>query len=94
MYTYIQTRFYRSPEVLLEAGYGTQIDMWSLACTLGEMFTGRPMFGGENEKDQMARIIEVVGGVPAKMAPLCKRLSHFIDATGVPKLVGRGLGCW
>lgn len=30
VYTYIQSRFYRSPEVILGLSYGTPIDMWSL----------------------------------------------------------------
>lgn len=30
VYTYIQSRFYRSPEVILGVSYGTAIDMWSL----------------------------------------------------------------
>ncbi|XP_046812292.1 dual specificity tyrosine-phosphorylation-regulated kinase 2-like [Lucilia cuprina] len=30
IYTYIQSRFYRSPEVILGLQYGTAIDMWSL----------------------------------------------------------------
>ena len=37
VYTYIQSRFYRSPEVMLGLGYGVQIDMWSLGCILVEM---------------------------------------------------------
>lgn len=30
VYTYIQSRFYRAPEVILGAKYGMPIDMWSL----------------------------------------------------------------
>jgi dual specificity tyrosine-phosphorylation-regulated kinase 1 len=41
MYKYIQSRFYRSPEVLLELEYGHPIDMWSLGCILVEMHTGK-----------------------------------------------------
>lgn len=32
MYTYIQSRFYRSPEVILGLKYSTAIDMWSFGC--------------------------------------------------------------
>ena len=44
VYTYIQSRFYRSPEVMLGLKYGVEIDMWSLGCILVEMHTGEPIF--------------------------------------------------
>jgi serine/threonine protein kinase len=47
MYTYIQSRFYRSPEVILGLEYGPAIDMWSLACILAELLSGQPLFPGE-----------------------------------------------
>lgn len=47
MYTYIQSRFYRSPEVILGMNYHMAIDMWSLGCILAEMYTGVPLFPGE-----------------------------------------------
>uniref|UniRef100_A0A7R9U7F0 Protein kinase domain-containing protein n=1 Tax=Pinguiococcus pyrenoidosus TaxID=172671 RepID=A0A7R9U7F0_9STRA len=67
MYQYIQSRFYRSPEVLLGLRYSTQIDMWSLGCILVEMHTGEPLFGGSDQQDQMARIVEVFGMPPEHM---------------------------
>ena len=49
IYQYIQSRFYRSPEVLLGNSYDLAIDMWSLGCILVEMHTGEPLFAGANE---------------------------------------------
>ena len=49
IYQYIQSRFYRSPEVLLGIPYDLAIDMWSLGCILVEMHTGEPLFSGANE---------------------------------------------
>ena len=49
IYQYIQSRFYRSPEVLLGMPYDLAIDMWSLGCILVEMHTGEPLFSGANE---------------------------------------------
>ncbi|XP_039249502.2 uncharacterized protein LOC120327151 isoform X1 [Styela clava] len=67
IYQYIQSRFYRSPEVLLGIPYDMAIDMWSLGCILVEMHTGEPLFAGSNEEDQMNKIIEVLGMPPAHM---------------------------
>ncbi|XP_065845787.1 dual specificity tyrosine-phosphorylation-regulated kinase 1A-like [Oscarella lobularis] len=64
IYQYIQSRFYRSPEVLLGVAYDMAIDMWSLGCILVEMHTGEPLFSGANEFDQMCKIVEVLG-IPA-----------------------------
>jgi dual specificity tyrosine-phosphorylation-regulated kinase 1 len=49
VYHYIQSRFYRSPEILIGVQYDTAIDMWSLGCILVEMHTGEPLFSGANE---------------------------------------------
>jgi serine/threonine protein kinase len=40
VYTYIQSRFYRAPEIILGIPYTPAIDMWSLGCILVELFTG------------------------------------------------------
>ena len=66
-YTYIQSRFYRSPEVLLGLPYDQKIDMWSLGCVLVEMHTGEPLFGGTEPLDQMCKIVDVLGMPPFAM---------------------------
>src|SRR5260221_1458656 len=65
VYTYIQSRFYRSPEVILGMNYHMAIDMWSLGCILAELYTGFPIFPGENEQEQLSCIMEVLG-IPEK----------------------------
>lgn len=65
VYTYIQSRFYRSPEVILGMNYHMAIDMWSLGCIMAELYTGFPIFPGENEQEQLSCIMEVLG-VPDK----------------------------
>jgi dual specificity protein kinase YAK1 len=47
VYSYIQSRFYRSPEVLLGLSYSASIDMWSFGCVAAELFLGLPLFPGE-----------------------------------------------
>jgi dual specificity tyrosine-phosphorylation-regulated kinase 1 len=66
-YTYIQSRFYRSPEVLLGLPYSQKIDMWSLGCVVVELHTGEPLFGGANQVDQICRIVDVLGMPPLEM---------------------------
>jgi len=63
VYTYIQSRFYRSPEVLLGMSYTAAIDMWSLGCIAVELFLGLPLFPGTSEYNQLTRIVEMLGYV-------------------------------
>jgi len=79
VYQYIQSRFYRAPEVILGAGYDTAIDMWSLGCILYEMHTGEPLFQGRNERDQMRKIVEVCGVPPAAMLAAGVKTAKFFD---------------
>jgi dual specificity protein kinase YAK1 len=61
MYSYIQSRFYRSPEVLLGLDYSSAIDMWSLGCIVMELFLGLPIFPGTSEYNQLSRIVDTLG---------------------------------
>lgn len=79
MYKYIQSRFYRSPEVLLELKYSFPIDVWSLGCILVEMHTGEPLFSGQNEFDQMYKIISVFGLPPIEMIEASPKNMVFFD---------------
>lgn len=77
MYTYIQSRFYRAPEVILGAPYTCSIDMWSFGCILAELLTGFPLFPGENENEQMACIMEICGVPPRYVYGHCSRAEVF-----------------
>jgi dual specificity tyrosine-phosphorylation-regulated kinase 1 len=66
-YTYIQSRFYRSPEILLGLAYDQKIDIWSLGCVLVEMHTGEPLFSGSNQPDQICKIADILGMPPASL---------------------------
>jgi dual specificity tyrosine-phosphorylation-regulated kinase 2/3/4 len=65
VYTYIQSRFYRAPEIILGIPYTCAIDMWSFGCILYELCTGSPLFPGESEADQLSLIMEAKG-LPSK----------------------------
>lgn len=79
LYQYIQSRFYRSPEVLLGLSYDMAIDMWSLGCILVEMHTGEPLFNGHNEFDQMNKIVEVLGMPPPHMLEQGSKARRYFD---------------
>ncbi|XP_067861455.1 dual specificity tyrosine-phosphorylation-regulated kinase 4 isoform X2 [Heptranchias perlo] len=92
VYTYIQSRFYRSPEVILGHQYGLAIDMWSFGCILAELFTGYPLFPGENEVEQLACIMEVFGIPPAEIIQTSQRKRLFFDSKGFPRNVTNSKG--
>ncbi|EDO46144.1 predicted protein [Nematostella vectensis] len=85
IYTYIQSRFYRAPEVILGARYGMPIDMWSFGCILAELLTGYPLFPGEDEGDQLACNMELLGYIPEKLRETSKRAKNFINSKGYPR---------
>ncbi|CAE7604860.1 DYRK4 [Symbiodinium natans] len=92
VYTYIQSRFYRSPEVILGIPYDTAIDMWSFGCILAELYTGYPLFPGENEVEQLACIMELFGVPPSKILDGAPRIKMFFDPHGNPRLVPNSRG--
>ncbi|XP_017892867.1 serine/threonine-protein kinase minibrain isoform X2 [Ceratina calcarata] len=79
IYQYIQSRFYRSPEVLLGIPYDLAIDMWSLGCILVEMHTGEPLFSGSNEVDQINKIVEVLGMPPKHILDQAHKARKYFD---------------
>lgn len=74
---YIQSRYYRSPEVILELGYTCAIDRWSLACMLVELHTGRPLFQGRDEAHMLECFVNVLGPIPTEMIERSPRRDHF-----------------
>ncbi|KAI0312747.1 kinase-like domain-containing protein [Amylostereum chailletii] len=87
VYTYIQSRFYRSPEVLLGLPYTAAIDMWSLGCIAVELFLGLPLFPGTSEYNQITRIVEMLGYPPSYMMEMGKQTGQFFDS--YPDMYGR-----
>ncbi len=64
-YYYIQSRYYRAPEVILRTDLqGPEMDMFSFGAILAEMHIGRPIAAGKNEKDQFNQWIYLLGPPP------------------------------
>lgn len=92
LYTYIQSRFYRAPEVILGLPYLYPIDMWSFGCILAELFTGYPLFPGENEAEQLACIMEVLDTPPVEQIEASPRRRLFFDRAFQPRSVTNSRG--
>ncbi|XP_060858573.1 SRSF protein kinase 3-like isoform X1 [Metopolophium dirhodum] len=84
----IQTRQYRSLEVLLGAGYGTPADIWSTACLAFELATGDFLFDPHSgatynkDEDHIAHIIELLGQIPMYVIQSGKHSSSFFRTNG------------
>ncbi|XP_008294656.1 SRSF protein kinase 1a isoform X2 [Stegastes partitus] len=84
----IQTRQYRSLEVLIGSGYSTPADIWSTACMAFELATGDYLFephSGEDysrDEDHIALIIELLGSVPRKLIMTGKYSKDFFTKKG------------
>jgi serine/threonine protein kinase len=84
----IQTRQYRSLEVILGSGYSTSADLWSLACMAFELATGDYLFephSGDNytrDEDHIAHIIELLGPIPYQFVSCGKYSKEFFTKRG------------
>ncbi|OTA99009.1 hypothetical protein M426DRAFT_68636 [Hypoxylon sp. CI-4A] len=69
----IQTRQYRSPEVILGAKWGASTDVWSMAAMVFELITGDYLFDPQSgtkygkDDDHIAQIIELLGPFPKEL---------------------------
>eukprot|EP01054_Gregarina_sp_Poly1_P005104 Gregarina_sp_Poly_1__5103@NODE_2700_length_1810_cov_76_855422_g1713_i0_p1_GENE_NODE_2700_length_1810_cov_76_855422_g1713_i0NODE_2700_length_1810_cov_76_855422_g1713_i0_p1_ORF_typecomplete_len388_score29_69Pkinase/PF00069_25/2_1e63Pkinase_Tyr/PF07714_17/1_1e35Kinaselike/PF14531_6/1e15Kdo/PF06293_14/1_4e07FTA2/PF13095_6/96FTA2/PF13095_6/0_0006Pkinase_fungal/PF17667_1/6_3e05WaaY/PF06176_11/0_00021APH/PF01636_23/0_0072APH/PF01636_23/6_5e02RIO1/PF01163_22/0_022YrbLPhoP_reg/PF10707_9/0_087Choline_kina len=77
--SYICSRFYRAPELMLGATeYTCAIDTWSMGCVLAELLTGKPLFAGETSVDQLVKIIQVLGApTKAQMNAMNRQYADF-----------------
>lgn len=63
-FDYIQSRYYRAPEVVLESGWSEKIDVWSLGCLIVELLIGRPLFMAATEVGLLVQQISILGPMP------------------------------
>uniref|UniRef100_T1J4Z1 Serine/threonine-protein kinase PRP4 homolog n=1 Tax=Strigamia maritima TaxID=126957 RepID=T1J4Z1_STRMM len=64
---YLVSRFYRAPEIILGFGYDFGIDMWSVGCTLYELYTGKIMFPGKTNNQMLKFFMDLKGKFPNKL---------------------------
>jgi dual specificity protein kinase YAK1 len=58
---YIQSRYYRAPEILYEVGFSNKIDIWSMGIILTEMILRKCVFNGKDSKGMIYKIADFIG---------------------------------
>uniref|UniRef100_A0A8C1H5J4 Serine/threonine-protein kinase PRP4 homolog n=1 Tax=Cyprinus carpio carpio TaxID=630221 RepID=A0A8C1H5J4_CYPCA len=64
---YLVSRFYRAPEIIIGKSYDYGIDMWSVGCTLYELYTGKILFPGKSNNHMLKLAMDLKGKLPNKM---------------------------
>ncbi|CAB3410446.1 unnamed protein product [Caenorhabditis bovis] len=77
--TYLQSRYYRAPEIILGLPFSEAIDMWSLGCVIAELFLGWPLYPGSSEFDQIRFIVQTQGLPPTAMLEKSPKIHRFFS---------------
>ncbi|CAK8579798.1 unnamed protein product [Lathyrus sativus] len=76
--SYVQSRSYRAPEVILGLPYDKKIDIWSLGCILAELCTGNVLFQNDSPATLLARVIGIIDPIDQSMlAKGCDTYKYF-----------------
>lgn len=83
IHTYVQSRYYRAPEVIVGAGYGPAIDVWSTGCLLAELLLGLPLLPGDSDHHQLSLIEEMLGPLPLSLLAKGAATLEYYDVDDV-----------
>lgn len=78
-FTYVMSRYYRAPEIVLGVPYSNAADMWSVGCIVAEMITGRPLFPALDENELMECFVMMFGDLPNALLNRAKKRRQFYD---------------
>lgn len=81
--SYIQSRSYRAPEVVLGLPYDGRIDIWSLGCVVAEMYTGEVTFQNDSIVSMLSRIEALCGPFPRHMIAQGRQSGRFFTKCGL-----------
>lgn len=81
--SYVQSRSYRAPEVILGWRYDYKIDIWSLGWIIAELFTGYVIFQNDSVQGLLARVLGIIGPIPEYMMKEGKLVSNFFTREGI-----------
>ncbi|XP_034975388.1 homeodomain-interacting protein kinase 4 [Zootoca vivipara] len=84
---YIQSRFYRAPEILLGLPFCEKVDVWSLGCVMAELHLGWPLYPGNNEYDQIRYICETQGMPRPALLNAARKAHLFFKRSQHPEVV-------
>ncbi|XP_061415859.1 homeodomain-interacting protein kinase 2-like [Lethenteron reissneri] len=87
--TYLQSRYYRAPEIILGLPFCEAIDMWSLGCVIAELFLGWPLYPGASEYDQIRYISATQGLPPEQLLSAGTKTGRFFQ-----RETGAGYPLW
>ncbi|KAJ3625372.1 hypothetical protein Zmor_004285 [Zophobas morio] len=73
------SRFYRCPEVMLGYPYDYGVDLWSVACSLYELYTGNVLFPGKTNNEMLFLIQKMRGRIPNKLLRKSQLKHEFFD---------------
>ncbi|KAJ3131125.1 serine/threonine protein kinase, CMGC, CDC2/CDK sub [Physocladia obscura] len=81
----VVTRWYRPPELLLGGTrYGPAIDVWGVGCVFGEILRRRPILIGNDDFDQLKKVIELCGTPTAESWPGLRDLPNMSMIANLP----------
>lgn len=75
--SYVQSRSYRAPEVILGCKYDYRIDIWSLGCIIAELWTGSVLFQNDSVQGLLARVIGIIGPLPEEMLTTGRHVNNY-----------------
>ena len=67
--------------------YSEKVDIWSFGCILAELYTGEPLFPGNNEQEQLELIMEICGIPPSNVIDKSRKKDHYFDTDYSPFLI-------
>eukprot|EP00930_Biecheleria_cincta_P040489 TRINITY_DN27739_c0_g3_i1.p1 TRINITY_DN27739_c0_g3~~TRINITY_DN27739_c0_g3_i1.p1 ORF type:complete len:733 (-),score=141.42 TRINITY_DN27739_c0_g3_i1:66-2264(-) len=80
--SYVQSRSYRAPEVMLGLPYDQKIDLWSLGCIIAELWTGYVLFQNDSVQSLLARILGILGTFPYHLMTRGKYVPQYFTQDG------------
>ncbi|OCH86177.1 kinase-like protein [Obba rivulosa] len=79
---YLVSRFYRAPEIILGVPYDPALDIWSIGCTLYELYTGKILFPGRSNNQMLLLMMELKGRFNSKMIKKARFGDMYFDDLG------------
>ena len=78
-FRYVQSRYYRAPEVALELNFDSKADVWSLGCVAAELFLGLPIFPSSSTAHHLFLIDRMLGPFPSHLINQSPRSSDYFS---------------